>query len=289
MAFVVNRYSLDTSDDILVKMIIGSFDPGAYYRPHSHYTLELSMILVGEGVCSVDDHLYPMRPGDILLFNNDETHCMRNTGTGQLLNVALEFEPRFIWTNPSFSFHQDFLSVFFNRNDHFQNLLDRNNEAFPSIQKQFRQIQSEFENRPPHCEAVVKARLLGMLADMLRYYDITGVPAASHDRRHASMDQVLIYIAEHYSEPISLKTLAGILHMNESYFCQVFRESNGISPKEYIVKTRIAAAARQLKASDRGVLEIAQSCGFNSLSNFYSVFKRVTGVSPAQYRQCPLD
>lgn len=289
MAFVVNRYSLDTSDDILVNMIIGSFDPGASFRPHSHYTLEISMIVSGEGEYWVDGQVYTMQPGDIVLFNNNEAHCMRNTGTEKLLNVALEFEPRFIWTNPSFSFHQDFLSVFFNRNKQFKNLLDRHNEAFPSIQKQFRQIQDEFENRLPHCEAVVKARLLGMLADMLRYYDITDTPVSGQDRRHAGMDQVLIYIAEHYHEPVSLKTLAGILHMNESYFCQVFRESNGISPKEYIVKTRIASAARQLKVSDRGVLEIAQSCGFNSLSNFYSVFKRVTGVSPAQYRQCPLD
>lgn len=289
MPFFVDSYALHDVDDTIVKWLVGTFEPNSTFQPHSHYRLEISMILSGEGEYWVNGHTYPMKVGDIVLFNNDELHCMRNSGSKPLVNGALEFDPRFIWTNPSYSFYQDFLSVFFNRNESFQNKLDRKNTAFPGIQQKFLQIQEEFLHPQPHGEAVVKARLLGILADLLRYYDLSKPLNLKHEQHYAGMDQVLMYIAEHFNEDISLTTLADILHINKTYFSQVFRESNGLPPKEYIVKVRIAAAARQLKSTDRGVLEIAQSCGFNSLSNFYSAFKRVTGKTPTQYRDNPLD
>lgn len=289
MAFTVDRFTLDGTDDVLVKWIIGRFEPGSSFQPHSHYTLEISMILSGEGEYWVDGRVYPMQAGDMILLNNNESHCMRNTGSRMLKNAALEFEPRFIWTNPTYSFHQDYLSVFFHRNDSFENKLNRENAAFPSMQQQFMQMQTEFVTPQHYSGAVVKARLLGILADLLRYYDISQPPPPCHDQRYTGMEQVLMYIAEHYNESISLATLADILHINKTYFSQVFRESNGISPKEYIVKMRIAAAAQQLKSTSLSVLEIAETCGFNSVSNFYSAFKRVTGKSPIQYRAHPLD
>lgn len=289
MGFSVDITTLDIPDDILVKMAVVSLEPDSCVGYHTHYTLELSLIASGEGEYRVDGQVYPVTAGDIVLFNNTEPHGMFNTASEPLVNVAIEFEPRFIWSNPAYTFDQALLAVFFDRNDHFRHKLDRQNPAFPSIQRQFREIQAEFEQKLPRYEAVIKAKLLGLLADLLRRYDVTNPLPTGTVRHHTGMNHVLKYIAEHYGEPLQLSTLAGILHVNESYFCRVFRESNGISPKEYIVKMRIAAAAQQLKSSDAGVLEIAQSCGFNSLSNFYTAFKRITGQSPAQYRAHPLD
>lgn len=141
----------------------------------------------------------------------------------------------------------------------------------------------------PYGEALVPTRLMNILTDLLQHYPITDPPSSRKSRPPIGMEQVLHYIDQHYNESILLATSAGILHINKAYFSQVFRESNGIRPKEYIVKTRVATAAQQLKSSDRGVLEIAQSCGFNSLFNFCTAFKRITGQSPAQYRVHPMD
>ena len=291
MAFSVNISTLDIPGDVLVKMAQVSLEPASQVGPHTHYTLEISTILSGTGEYRVGQAVYPVSAGDIVLFNNTETHGMWNTGEEPLVNLALEFEPRFVWSNPTYSFDQAFLAVFFDRSPSFSHKLDRSNPIFPSIQRQLQEIRAEFAGRLPRYEVIIKAKLLSLLADLLRHYDITNTEplTAAAISHHDGMNRVIHYISDHYSDPISLSTLANLLHMNESYFCRVFRQSNGISPKEYIVKMRIAAASQQLKSSDASVLEIAQSCGFNSLSNFYSAFKRITGKSPTQYRQCPLD
>lgn len=289
MAHSVKIFSLNSPNDVVVKTALVSLEPHSQVGPHSHCTLELSMILSGKGEYRVDRQVYPVQTGDIVLFNNTDIHSMRNTGTEPLVNLALEFEPRFVWVTPSHMSSRAFLDVFFNRNQRFTHKLDRNNPAFSSLQRQLLDIQAAFEKRPLHHEAIIHARLLCLLADLLQHYDITIPQSHAGLRKNAGMDRVLNYIAEHYAEPISLASLAEILHMNKTYFSRIFREINGISPKEYIVKTRIAAATQLLKDSDRGVLEVAQACGFSSLSNFYNAFKRVTGQSPAQYRLNPLD
>lgn len=289
MAFSVTTSVLQVPEDVLVKMVWVSLDPNARTGPHSHYTLELSMIVSGRGEYRVGEQVYPVQAGDIVLFNNTETHGMWNTGREPLENVALEFEPRFIWFDSAGGFDKALLAAFMQRSKGAQNRLDRNSPLFSSIQRQFQDIEREFEQKLPRRETVIRVKLMALLADLMRYYDAAPRVPAGQSRHHQDMNRVLNYIAEHYNEPVSLEPLAEMMQVNESYFCRIFREINGISPKEYIVKMRIAAASTLLKKTDRGVLDIAAECGFNSLSNFYTAFKRITGQSPAQYRKHPLE
>lgn len=290
VGFSVKIHTLDVPGDILVKLATVWGQPGYCVGMHTHHTLEISMILSGKGEYRLQDRVYPVEAGDIVLFNNTEIHGMWSSEEEPLVNMALEFEPRFIWSDPLYSFDQAFLSMFFSRNEHFQHKLDRSNPAYPSIKRQLEEIQTEFQNQLPRYDMIIKAKLLSLLADLLRHYDITQPSDSLTDtRHHGDMNRVLNYIADHYADPLTLEQLADMLHVSESYFCQLFRKSNGLSPKEYIVKVRTAAAAQQLKETDRSVLDIAENCGFNSPSNFYAAFKRITGKSPNQYRANPLD
>lgn len=284
MPHTVERYTLSGTDALSLKWILGTFDPGSSFLPHTHYTLEISMILSGEGEYCVDGRTYPMHEGDIILFNNRERHCLRNTGSRPLENAALEFEPRFVWTGPSAG--QELLAVFFHRSAAFENRLDPACPAYAAVRRQFWQIGDEFRHPKPYGEVVVRARLMSLLADLIRDSDLVESPV-TRDPHHADMSAALAYMTAHYAEPLSLDTLAGILHVAPAYFCRLFRASNGISPKEYLIKLRIEEAAHRLRTTPDGVLEIAQSCGFNSLSNFYTAFKRVMGKSPAQFRTEP--
>lgn len=95
----------------------------------------------------------------------------------------------------------------------------------------------------------------------------------------------LEYIAEHYSETISLKQLAASVHLSESYFMSRFHKHVGLTATEYISHFRIDKACKALIGTKKNVLEIAWECGFSNISNFNRQFRRITGCSPTEYRK----
>ena len=95
----------------------------------------------------------------------------------------------------------------------------------------------------------------------------------------------LEYIAEHYSENITVAQLAECVHLSESYFMNQFRRHVGLSAVEYMTHFRIDMACKALKQTKCSVLEIALDCGFRNLSNFNRHFRSIAGCSPTEYRK----
>jgi AraC family transcriptional regulator len=96
---------------------------------------------------------------------------------------------------------------------------------------------------------------------------------------------VVDYIQKHLQENISIKTLSREAYMSEPHFFRCFKQQFGVSPVDYINEQRIRAAKMMLHAADYSVTEISFACGFNNLNYFLKMFKRHTGLTPAQYRK----
>ena len=74
------------------------------------------------------------------------------------------------------------------------------------------------------------------------------------------------------------------MELNPSYFSTLFKQSCGSSFKEYLNSIRIEESKKLLAATDRSILDIALSIGFEDQSYFTKVFKKYTGLTPKQYR-----
>ena len=70
-----------------------------------------------------------------------------------------------------------------------------------------------------------------------------------------------------------------------SYFSHLFAEDTGMSPYQFVVRSRVEHAQQLLMTTRMTVQEIAFQCGFNSAANFCYTFRRMTGVSPHAYRK----
>ncbi len=92
------------------------------------------------------------------------------------------------------------------------------------------------------------------------------------------------YISQNFSEDITLATVADHLHVNTSYLSTLFRQVTGMTFKEHLNRVRIEEAARLLSNTDYPVMEIAVACGYKDQSYFTKVFKKLTGLTPKQYR-----
>ena len=109
--------------------------------------------------------------------------------------------------------------------------------------------------------------------------------ARSEVNRSEVIRPALEYIAENYSDNITIEQLAETVHLSKSYFMSRFRQSAGVSAVEYITQYRIRVACSVLTESSKTVSEISFECGFRNLSNFNRQFKRLMGCTPNEYRK----
>ena len=254
---------------------------------HSHTNLELSYIKSGRGEYMVDDKVYDVKPGDIFIFNNIETHGIGVYPPDDLVNMVIHFDPRLIWNIGNNLFDARYLDIFYNRNANFENRLDRQNPATGEIRRLFLEIEREFHERNQEYELMIKVKLLNILVGLIRHYSYTdefstAPPKVKKD--FSIMNSVLEYIDTHIDQEITLSDLASIAYMNPSYFSTVFKDYNNLSPSQYIAKRRVGLAREYLKATDKTVIEIANACGFNTMANFYKAFKKYTGKTPSDFR-----
>lgn len=92
------------------------------------------------------------------------------------------------------------------------------------------------------------------------------------------------YIEEHHREDLSLGQVAASVHTSLFYFCKLFKRHTGVSFTEYVSRLRTEKAKNLLLNPNLRVSEIAYEVGFQSLTHFNRVFKRVVHESPTAYR-----
>jgi len=92
------------------------------------------------------------------------------------------------------------------------------------------------------------------------------------------------FIEENHSEDLSLAGVAKAVNTSPFYFCKLFKKSTGINFTDYVSRIRIERARNLLLNPNLRVSEIAYEVGFQSLTHFNRVFKKVNGQSPSDYR-----
>ncbi len=124
---------------------------------------------------------------------------------------------------------------------------------------------------------------------------VTGLIGMSKDVRSpvapqeipAGVAAALARLETGYADPLTPASLARIAKLPAARFARIIKRIFGITPIQLIAKTRLAAAARHLRETDRSVAEIAHECGFYDHSAFTRAFRAVVGVTPTQFRVGP--
>lgn len=140
--------------------------------------------------------------------------------------------------------------------------------------------------REPGFHFFAKASLLTFFGTILnkRLYH-TNEEFVTYDEKHAvTMKRVLDYIRTHYTQDITLESMADVAHMSPNYFCRYFKRMTGKTPIDYLIEYRVESACYALRTSDLNVTDVAFGCGFNDVSHFVKTFHRVVGITPKAYR-----
>jgi len=105
----------------------------------------------------------------------------------------------------------------------------------------------------------------------------------AYDRRRAV--EAALWIDANAHEPIDLESAAREFGLSPFHFLRVFAKILGVTPHQYLIRSRLRRAARLLADDPRPITEVAFDVGFGDLSNFVRTFHRAATVSPRRFRQ----
>jgi AraC-like DNA-binding protein len=165
--------------------------------------------------------------------------------------------------------------------DRFMKVPCRQFRATGRVKPLFAEI-LRLHDRPDTFLRAVRMRqaAIGLLLEIVESADRHfGAPTS---RRMAEMVRM---IQDCPQEDYQIRDLARRSHLSVSQFKSRFKVETGISPWQFILKTRIETAKQQLVAGDEPITRIAMRLGFSSSQYFATVFKRITGVTPRDYRR----
>ena len=107
--------------------------------------------------------------------------------------------------------------------------------------------------------------------------------ARAQDRRRAV--EAALFIDAHSHEPVDLDRTAAAVGLSSFHFLRVFAHILGVTPHQYLIRSRLRRAARLLAQDVRSITDIALDVGFGDLSNFVRTFHRAAGVPPRSFRR----
>jgi len=111
------------------------------------------------------------------------------------------------------------------------------------------------------------------------------MPSMKRKNKLQISDEVEKIILAQYSAPLTLEAIAKQMHFTPNYLGTVFRSVKKISVNRFLMKTRIKKAEELLTSSEMTINDIAEQCGFSSLTYFHTTFKKETNLTPSDFRQ----
>lgn len=258
------------------------------YFEHKHTELEVSCILTGKGTYNCAGKDYRFSAGDVFHHSGGDIHYFSNIEPDEVISLlVIRFAPRFIWT-PSGEWSSSQYLKLFSGNESLSRCIPHDAPAAGIIQGLLHEMFSECQMHAPAYDLLVKAKLMAVLANMVRHFSselqVDTISIAS--QRHLSqMEMSMNHIHSHLDEPLTLDQLAKEACMSRSYYSTIFKALNGVSVWEYIVARRIDLAQYKLETTGDSIMQISEDCGFTSIANFNRAFKKLTGKTPREYRQ----
>ncbi|WP_245296834.1 MULTISPECIES: AraC family transcriptional regulator [Rhodomicrobium] len=112
-----------------------------------------------------------------------------------------------------------------------------------------------------------------------------GAPGSYRGLAGWQVKRVTAYMREHLAEEINLDELAALIKLSRFYFCTAFRQATGRTPHAWLIEERIAQGRELLADPSLRITDVALAVGYQTPSAFSARFRRLTGVTPTEYRR----
>lgn len=140
-----------------------------------------------------------------------------------------------------------------------------------------------WEDSETASEPIMQGYLQVLVGKVLEKMTLRSVSRGPDEALH----KLLLYLEDHYAEPLSRKHIARALGYSEGYLSHIFSEALNTTMPEYINTLRVRKAMELLRRGEYTVADAALGLGFGSVRNFSRAFQKETGMTPAKWRKEP--
>ena len=152
-----------------------------------------------------------------------------------------------------------------------------------SFESAFKRLVNAFYLREPFFEKTCEGYLTVLITLVARELNFTESKASAINNKR--LEQVLNEMHTNFSSAIDINYYAKICNLSKTRFLHIFKERLGVSPYHYQIEIRIARAVELLESSDISISECARRVGFNDVSYFCRIFKKITGKTPSYFKK----
>lgn len=146
-------------------------------------------------------------------------------------------------------------------------------------------IQREGELLGPAWQEAMRHYFQLFLMECARHAIASRPEPKAERRREPPIHAIRHFLDEHFQQPITLEMLAGQFNLSRPYLCRLFRREVGRTIVQYLHQRRVEHAMALLDTTSRRVVDIAMESGFTDLSHFNTVFRKLVGMSPGDFRK----
>ncbi len=248
---------------------------------HKHDYTEIAYILSGHGKYRLDDKLYEVSEGDLLLINPGVMH------------QALCTDPE----NPTTEFFVGFSDVQFSGmyvNElplpDGQMILHTKGELRQRLFKLCASMEAENAVCWQGRYYMMKAYLIQMLLFVFREQTEpmpmkAGYAFESVNKKYV-VEQIVSYFEDHYSEKVSLDSIAENMYLSPFYVSKIFKSETGEAPIRHLINIRLEKAKEILESGwDGSIQEVAAKVGYDDAYHFSKLFKKRYGIPPSAVKK----
>lgn len=249
---------------------------------HSHDFPEMAFVLSGSGRYRIEDCLYEVTEGDLIVINPGMRHQA----------IMLEGSD-----TPTTEFFVGFSDIFLKGQP--KNYLPLPGDSpilhtTGELRQKLFKICSSMEAENAVCREgryfMLKAYLMQMLLLVVREQcepmeNNSGYAFESVNKKYV-VEQIVNYFEDHYSEKISLDQIAENMYLSPFYISKIFKSETGDTPIRHLINIRLEKAKELLESGWGGsIQEAAARVGYDDAYHFSKLFKKRYGVSPSQVKK----
>ena len=253
---------------------------------HWHTEVEVVATYRGHAEHFIDGKRYQSHPGSVIITNSCSLHSVRPDPT-------LEPAPDEI-SAIVLHIRTDLLRDLFPNADDlvFTPVSDTDNPRLSELIRRMAAYSDEKEavGQPPPVEYEF-LHIISLLTEIL--YEISkdritlsnGAIPVSRRRNVERIRDAIVYVQDHYAEPITEAQIAEQFYFSKEYFARLFKKNTNMTFMEFLTTFRVSKGWELLLSSDRTMTDIALECGFSDSRGFINAFKRRYGSTPLQYKK----